>query len=93
MKASRLQRLQEKSRKRNAVEPTPVAAKPTSEKPISQDEHFTANEVAELWGIHPSTVRRIFASVVGVIKLGVGKYRTLLIPARVLELKHQELAA
>lgn len=52
-----------------------------------------ANQVAEFWGIHPSTVRRIFDSVIGVIKLGNGKYRTILIPERVLELKHQELAA
>jgi|HubBroStandDraft_5_1064220.scaffolds.fasta_scaffold330606_2 hypothetical protein len=92
MKATRLQRLQEKARKRNAVEPTPVA-EPASEKPISQDRHFTANEVAALWHMHPSTIRRIFGGVIGVIKYGVGKYRTLYIPARLLEEVHQGLAA
>jgi hypothetical protein len=92
MKATRLLRLQEKARKRNAVEPTPVV-EPVTGKPISQDHHFTANEVAALWHMHPSTIRRIFGSMVGVIKYGVGKYRTLYIPARLLEEVHQGLAA
>lgn len=92
MKATRLQRLQAKARKRNAVEPTTVP-EPATEKPISQDRHFTANEVAALWRMHPSTIRRIFGSMIGVIKYGVGKYRTLYIPARLLEEAHRGLAA
>jgi hypothetical protein len=92
MKATRLLRLQEKAQKRNAVEPKPVPG-PATEKPISQDRHFTANEVAALWRMHPSTIRRIFGSMIGVIKYGVGKYRTLYIPARLLEEVHQGLAA
>ena len=90
MKATRLQRLQEKARKRNVVEPAP---EPATEKPISQDRHFTANEVAALWRMHPSTIRRIFGSMIGVIKYGTGKYRTLYIPSRLLEEVHQGLAA
>jgi hypothetical protein len=43
--------------------------------------------------MHPSTIRRIFGSMIGVIKYGVGKYRTLYIPARLLEETHQNLAA
>jgi len=92
VKASRLAKLQQKARKRNVVEPAPVP-EPATEKPISQDRHFTANEVAALWRMHPSTIRRIFGSVIGVIKLGTGKYRTILIPERVLEEVHHGLAA
>jgi hypothetical protein len=92
MKTTRLLRLQERARKRNVVAPPP-APEPATEKPISQDRHFTANEVAALWRMHPSTIRRIFGSMIGVIKYGVGKYRTLYIPARLLEEVHQGLAA
>jgi hypothetical protein len=87
-----LGQFQEKARKRNVVEPASVS-EPATEQPISQDRHFTANEVAALWHMHPSTIRRIFGSVIGVIKYGVGKYRTLYIPARLLEETHQNLAA
>jgi hypothetical protein len=88
MIASKLERLQEKVRRRN--QPEPAAVMP--EEPIALDEHFTVTEVAKLWHMNPRTIRRIFGTMVGVIKLGEGK-RTLFIPQRVLEQKHRELAA
>jgi len=87
MKASKLQRLQETARERNAPEPT----KPETTS-IALDKHFSVGEIAELLRMHPVTVRRIFGNAVGVIKLGSAKRRILYIPARVLEEKHRELA-
>jgi AraC-like DNA-binding protein len=86
MNPSKLERLQEKSRKRNAVEL--VTPEPTS---IALDEHFSVSEVAAMWGMSPKTIRRMFGTMEGVIKLGSAK-KTLFIPARLLEQKHRELA-
>jgi AraC-like DNA-binding protein len=91
MNAAKLARLQERVRRRNQAEPVPALEIPT-EKPIALDEHFTVTEVATLWHMNPKTVRRIFASMEGVIKLGEGK-KTLFIPKRLLEQKHRELAS
>lgn len=95
MKRITLEKLQKAARKRaaEAAAAAPTKVTPVEIRPISQDQHFTANQVAELWGMHPSTIRRIFGSMIGVIKYGVGKYRTLYIPARLLEEVHQGLAA
>jgi hypothetical protein len=90
MNASKLARLQERTRRRNQAEPVPALEIPT-EKPIALDKHFTVTEVAKLWHMHPKTIRRIFGSMVGVIKLGAGK-KILYIPERLLEEKHRELA-
>lgn len=59
---------------------------------IALDKHLTVNEVAKLWHMHPSTIRRIFGTMEGVIKLGAGKHKTLYIPERLLVTKHRELA-
>jgi hypothetical protein len=86
MNASKLERLQERARRRN--QPEPAAVMP---EPLALDEHFTVTEVAKLWHMHPRTIRRIFGNMVGVIKLGEGK-RTLFIPERLLEEQHRKLA-
>jgi hypothetical protein len=86
MNAAKLERLQEYARRRNTSEPTP-----TPETPIATDQHFSVSEVAAMWGMHPKTIRRMFGSMAGVIKLGSRK-KTLFIPARLLEQKHRELA-
>jgi len=83
---AKLQRLQEYARRRNTVEP----AKPEPT-PVALDKHFTVSEVAAMWGMCPKTIRRMFGTMAGVIKLGAAK-KTLFIPARVLEQKHRELA-
>jgi len=87
MKASKLERLQARVRERNAPEPI----KPVLASSISTDQHFTVSEVSAMWGMCPKTIRRLFARMPGVIKLGEGK-KTLYIPTRLLEEKHRELA-
>lgn len=86
MNAAKLERLQEYARRRNTSEPTPAL-----ETPIALDRHFTVSEVAKKWHMCPRTIRRMFGSVAGVMKLGTKK-KTLYIPTRLLEEKHRELA-
>jgi hypothetical protein len=86
MKAEKLARLQEQVRRRHQPEPPAVMPEP-----LALDEHFTVTEVAKLWHMHPRTIRRIFGSMIGVIKLGTGK-KTLFIPQRLLEETHRRLA-
>ena len=56
--------------------------------------HFTPNELAKIWGMHPSTIRRIFSKIPGVLKLNsmeAGKtYSTLRIPESVVAAWHEE---
>ena len=49
-------------------------------------------EVAQLWSMSVWLVRRLFADVPGVLKIGQGK-KTLYVPTSVLERVHQDLAA
>lgn len=69
--------------------PTPVAVAVA----FSQ-RHFTPNELAKIWGMHPSTIRRIFSKIPGVLKLHSGEagkcYSTLRIPASVAAAWHEE---
>lgn len=87
MNAAKLQRLQEYARRRNTVEP--VKPEPT---PIALDQHFSVSEVAAMWGMCPKTIRRMFGTMEGVIKLGSARRRVIFIPARLLDEKHRELA-
>ena len=59
--------------------------------PISQDLHFTVQQVAKLWSMHASTIRRTFSNMPGVLKIGTAQ-KPLFIPARVLEEVHRELS-
>ena len=58
--------------------------------------HFTPNELAVAWGLHPSKVRRIFEAIPGVLKLSVcgsqtsRRYVSLRIPESVAEEWHRE---
>lgn len=81
-------------RRRQGVVQTPnQQEEPANETgPIEQDQHFSVPQVAQMWGIHVSTVRRIFWNMHGVIKLG-SKHKTLFIPSRVLKAIHQALSA
>jgi hypothetical protein len=56
------------------------------------EKHYTVTEVSQLWGMSVWSVRRLFADVPGVLKIGQGK-KTLYIPTGVLERVHQDLAA
>jgi transcriptional regulator GlxA family with amidase domain len=88
MDAARLQRLQERVRKRNAREPVETVVQIT---PIETDQHYSVRQVAEMWGMSPRTIRRMFCNVVGVLKVGSAK-KTLYIPERLLEEQHRKLA-
>lgn len=68
-----------------------------SESLIALERHFTAKELAELWALDESTVRRLFQDQTGVLKLGRtnrrdGKrdYVTLRIPQSVALRVHQQ---
>lgn len=50
-------------------EPRGGAGVPAAMPRTFAERHYTANELAALWGVHPSTVRRIFEKQPGVLKL------------------------
>ncbi len=58
------------------------------------ERHYTPEEIADLWKIHPETVRRIFGEEPGVLntgaeqKPGKKKKTTLRIPESVLQRVH-----
>ena len=62
------------------------------------EKHYTAKEVADLWGFSENTVRKIFQEREGVLKLGTGfrkgrrGYVSIRIPASVAEAVHRELS-
>ncbi|MEX2264554.1 MAG: hypothetical protein WD696_21545 [Bryobacteraceae bacterium] len=64
------------------------------------ERHFSPQQIAELWGLDESTVRRIFQDEPGVLKIGKsgrrdGKrdYVTLRIPASIVRRVHEERTA
>ena len=58
--------------------------------------HYTPSELAGMWNMHASTVRRIFEGFPGVLKLSVSgpqasrRYVSLRIPASIAEAWHRE---
>jgi hypothetical protein len=62
-----------------------------------QERHFTVAEVGELWKLSPDSVRKLFDSEPGVLKIGNdgsrGKrgYHTLRIPQSIMERVHRRL--
>lgn len=62
------------------------------------EKHHTVEEIAEAWSVSPATVRRMFRDEPGVIVLAVetrpGRrpYRTLRVPASVLQRVHAQMA-
>jgi hypothetical protein len=67
--------------------------------PAFAEKHYSAQEVAELWGLSVDYVRRLFESVPGVLVLQAPRaygrrrrYRTLRIPESVIERVHRRLA-
>jgi len=60
---------------------------------VAEERHFTPTEIAKMWGMSTATVRKIFANVPGVLKIGTkGKYVSLHIPARILHGYHARLS-
>jgi hypothetical protein len=89
VRASKLERLQAKARKRN--QPT-EPSQPAVAEPLAVEQHYSTAQIAKLWAMSARTIRRLFGDRPGVIKLGGGK-KTLSIPQTVLTLVHQELTA
>ena len=64
---------------------------------LATEKHYRANELAELWGVCPNTIRRMFAAERGVLQLanfgrGKRKYSVLLIPKSVALRVHERLS-
>ena len=64
------------------------------------ERHFAPREMAELWGVSESTIRRIFQDEVGVLRIGKdgrkdGKldYVTLRVPGAVAERVHRRMTS
>jgi hypothetical protein len=56
---------------------------------VAEERHFTPTEIAQMWGVSVWTVRKMFANVPGVLKIGTkSKYLSLHIPARILHGYH-----
>jgi hypothetical protein len=66
---------------------------------VMAEKHYTPSELADLWGVSVQTIREIFKSEEGVLKLGSNgtrtrrAYKTLRIPKDVAERVHQRLSA
>src|SRR6266567_8586881 len=61
---------------------------------VEQEQHFTPAQIAKQWGVSVYTVRRLFADVPGVLKIGQkGKHVSLRIPGRLLRAYHVKLSA
>lgn len=54
------------------------------------ERHYSPQEVAVLWGLHPQSVRRIFRDRPGVMVLGSRKRIIVRIPESVLSAVHDE---
>jgi hypothetical protein len=63
---------------------------------IFTQRHYTSNELAKMWGVHPSTIRRIFEEQPGVLKLSASdsqtarRYVSLRIPESIAEAWYRE---
>ena len=66
---------------------------------LVKEKHYTPQELAEIWGVSVQTVREIFKSEEGVLKIGKDgtrtrrTYKTLRIPESVAERVHNRLSA
>ncbi len=66
--------------------------------PAAFEKHYSVDEIAELWGISPQSVRRLFRDEPGVLKLSMPVlqarkhkvHETLRVPASVLARLHQQ---
>ncbi len=63
-----------------------------------KERHYTATELATLWNMHPSTIRRVFGNMPGVLKIGAMRrlhkqskpYRTIRIPESIAKAWYEE---
>lgn len=87
MKQARLERLQAKARRRNGT----VATKKDSAENLATEQHYRPSEIAKRWAVSVWTVRRLFADMPGVLKIGTGNYKTLYIPESVMRREYERL--
>src|SRR5690349_12575916 len=82
------------------TEAFPMKEKTLFSIPEPMERHYSTQEIAEAWGLDPSTVRRIFQERAGVLKIGRvarrdGKrdYQVLRIPESVVRQVYRERTA
>ena len=88
------ERMQARMRRKHGV--TIKAGPPVydSAEQVEYEQHFTPAQIAKQWGLSVYTVRRMFADVPGVLKIGQkGKHVSLRIPGRLLRAYHVKLSA
>jgi hypothetical protein len=80
--------------------PAHISTTPGIEKSsLDKEKHYTPQELAEIWNVSVQTVREIFKSEEGVLKIGKDgtrtrrTYKTLRIPESVAERVQQRLSA
>jgi len=79
-------------------EPAKLTAQDIAESQIMAEKHYTPAELAELWGVSVQTIRELFKSEDGVLKIGSDgnrrrrAYKTLRIPHSVAERVHTRLS-
>jgi hypothetical protein len=79
-------------------EPAKLSARDLEESHVMAEKHFTPAELAELWGVSVQTIRDLFKSEDGVLKIGSAgtrkrrAYKTLRIPHSVAERVHTRLS-
>ena len=49
---------------------------PTALSPLELEKHYTVAQVAAAWALSPSTIRRYFEGLPGVIRIGRAKTKT-----------------
>ena len=88
------ERMQARMRRKHGVT---INAHPPVYDPAEQveyEQHFTPAQIAKQWGLSVYTVRRMFAEVPGVLKIGQkGKHVSLRVPGRLLRAYHVKLSA
>src|SRR6266576_6157597 len=61
---------------------------------VEQEQHFTPAQIAKQWDVSVYTVRRLFADVPGVLKIGQkGKHVSLRVHGRLLKAYHAKMSA
>jgi hypothetical protein len=89
-----LSKAQERMRRRHG---TAIKAGPPVYNPaecVEHEQHFTPAQIAKQWEISVHTVRRLFADIPGVLKIGQkGKHVSLRVPGRLLKAYHAKLSA
>jgi hypothetical protein len=92
MNADKLARLQARSRVRNGAEAPAVKNNSVENVSTATEQHYLPAEIAKMWAISIWTVRRLFATAPGVLRIKGEKGNTsLVIPETVLRREYEKL--